>query len=208
MPLNEYFLQWQQINRPPENWQWREQSHQGMLYAVTWINQHATNILDVGSGIGRDYPRFTIPYQALDITPKFVATAHQHNVPILRASATALPFPNQAFDAVYCRNLLLHLPPGMWRQVLAEMVRVARRWVVTVEPEWEWQEDLRVREMLDEDPDNILMFYSNVYSRVDMIKFAHEQGVTYEFTCGYDDSRSAFLKKYVHWQVTIYTKPS
>ena len=133
-------------------------------------------------------------------------TAHQHNVPVQRASATHLPFKDDVFDVAYCRNLLLHLPPPMWQQVLKEMIRVASHWVVTVEPEWELQNDFRVKEMLDEDPSNILMFYSNSYSRVEMIEFAHDAGVTYRFTCGYDDSRSNFLKRHVNWQVTIYTK--
>ncbi len=86
------------------------------------------------------------------------------------------------------------------------MLRVAKRWVVTVEPEWESTSDFRIKEMIDEDSNNILFFYSNVYSEAEMVAFAQSADVTYTFTRGFDDSRSSFLKRYVNWQVTVYTK--
>lgn len=37
-----------------------------------------------------------------------------------------LPFRNGAFDAVVCNRFLMHLPPGLRPQVLAELARVSR----------------------------------------------------------------------------------
>lgn len=50
----------------------------------------------------------------------------------VRALAPPLPFPDRAFDLVYCWELLHHAPEP--RRILAEMARVTRRWVVVFEP--------------------------------------------------------------------------
>jgi ubiquinone/menaquinone biosynthesis C-methylase UbiE len=47
-----------------------------------------------------------------------------------RASADALPFSNEAFDAVVSMRFLPHIPTQQRRVMLREMARVSRRWVV------------------------------------------------------------------------------
>lgn len=49
------------------------------------------------------------------------------------ASAYALPFPDGAFDVAFTMCLLMHLPERDASRGLAELVRVARRYVVLVE---------------------------------------------------------------------------
>lgn len=54
----------------------------------------------------------------------------------LRASATALPFPTETFDACHSERLLLHI--ANYPRAFADMLRVTRRggWLVCTETDW------------------------------------------------------------------------
>lgn len=52
----------------------------------------------------------------------------------LAGDATAVPLADRSADTVFAVHLLEHLPPGVDRRVLAEMLRVARRRVVVAVP--------------------------------------------------------------------------
>jgi pseudaminic acid biosynthesis-associated methylase len=47
--------------------------------------------------------------------------------------ARDLPFPDDSFDLVVTVGLLIHIPDDTLEQVLAELVRVSRRWVLSGE---------------------------------------------------------------------------
>jgi SAM-dependent methyltransferase len=52
------------------------------------------------------------------------------------ADALSLPFRSDAFDRVFCRDVLHHLPEGRWREAVAELIRVCRPGgeIVVIEP--------------------------------------------------------------------------
>jgi SAM-dependent methyltransferase len=54
--------------------------------------------------------------------------------PYVRGSATALPFPDNAFPVVSCCDVLEHVPPAGRRRVLDELLRVASLAVVLAGP--------------------------------------------------------------------------
>lgn len=77
---------------------------------------------------------------AVDLTPGTVrllgAIAPALGLPLtaLAGDATAVPLADRSADSVFAVHLLEHLPPGVDRLVLAEMLRVARRRVVVAVP--------------------------------------------------------------------------
>jgi ubiquinone/menaquinone biosynthesis C-methylase UbiE len=204
-----YYQQWQRFPKDVKVWQRGEGFvfHEGRISALKYIVNTSQSVLDVGCGIGLDYqPLSNIKYQGVDITPKFVEQARKNGVPCTEASVFDLPFPNNSFDTVYCRNLLLHLPPEQVFQALDEMARAARKQVVTVEPAWQPNADYRIRELIDTNPDDILMFFSNTYAQAEMEGYALKHGLTLAWWRGYDQNRSDFLHHPVEWQVSVYKK--
>jgi SAM-dependent methyltransferase len=53
---------------------------------------------------------------------------------VTQADGVALPFPDGAFDAVLCREVIEHLPRDAYRCALDELFRVSRRTVIITTP--------------------------------------------------------------------------
>jgi len=90
------------------------------------------SVLDVGCDSCVDYPRYKksgMRYTGIDITEKFIRRAKDLYPGIDARVGTAydLPFPDGSYDSVYCKDLLEHLPPEGYKQVLKEMWRVTRK---------------------------------------------------------------------------------
>ncbi|MEK6970147.1 MAG: methyltransferase domain-containing protein [archaeon] len=92
-----------------------------------------TMLLDVGCGTGffTHYWKEKTPHVVgMDFSHEMLA---KNNVPdLVRGSAEALPFDDQSFDVVFCSNLLHHVESPV--DVVKEMARVTRRYVVLSEP--------------------------------------------------------------------------
>jgi SAM-dependent methyltransferase len=101
----------------------------------------ATTILDVGCGAGivtselRGRGKGVV---ALD----FAATPLQQVAPPrVQADVARMPFPDHAFDAVLASEVIEHLTASGRREALADMTRIARRWVLITVP---YREDLAI----------------------------------------------------------------
>lgn len=81
-------------------------------------------VLDVGAGdgaLGRLLVNTSVRWVGLDLSATLLADSPR---PVVRASATVLPFPDATFDAVTALYMLYHLPePG---RAIAEARRVLR----------------------------------------------------------------------------------
>ena len=102
------------------------------------IYKHGMKVLDVGCGAGHylrslrlrldknmDYTGVDATKYSIDLAKKaFGGTAK-----FLKGDIQDLKFADGAFDIVTCNNVLLHLPPPP-AKVLAELVRVAKKYVV------------------------------------------------------------------------------
>ena len=108
------------------------------------IPEDAERVLDVGCGAGHLTHRvaarghFTV---GADYAAEGVARL---KIPGVRASADALPFPDGAFDAVICSEVIEHLPSPLFEGALRELRRVARRWVILTVPYRERLAEARV----------------------------------------------------------------
>ena len=89
-------------------------------------------VLDVGSATCIDYPLYRevgLYYVGVDFTYKLLVYALKHtpDVPVVQGDGKKLPFKNESFDSVYCKDMLIHLPPDAYKKVLSEMWRVTRK---------------------------------------------------------------------------------
>ena len=91
-----------------------------------------TSALDVGCATCIDYPLYRevgLCYVGVDFTYKLLAGALiiTPDVPVVQGDAKKLPFRNESFDSVYCKDVLVHLPPDVYKKVLEEMWRVTKK---------------------------------------------------------------------------------
>lgn len=100
-------------------------------------------ILDVGCGDGAITNDLARDWDVTGVDISAEALKHVET-DSLQASATDLPLRDRSVDLVLSSEMLEHLSPDDYRQALAEMRRVARRYVLLTVP---YREDLRFREV-------------------------------------------------------------
>ena len=94
------------------------------VVAARLVEEGRGSVLDVGCGdgaLGRLLIETSVRWVGLDLSATLLADAPR---PVVRASATRLPFPDDSFDAVSALYMLYHLPePAL---AVAEAYRVLR----------------------------------------------------------------------------------
>jgi len=93
---------------------------------------NGSSVLDVGCATCIDYPLYRevgLRYVGVDFTYKLLEGALKHtpDAPVVQGDGKKLPFKNESFDSVYCKDMLVHLPPDDYIKVLEEMWRVAKK---------------------------------------------------------------------------------
>lgn len=87
---------------------------------------HRERVLEIGVGTGRIAVTLRMPVIGLDLSRPMMEVLRTKTaaIPLVEGDATALPFPDGAFDAAYAAHVF-HLIPS-WEVALAELVRVVR----------------------------------------------------------------------------------
>lgn len=104
-------------------------------------------VLDVGAGHGLLLEALRevrgIGGVGIEITPAKVDYARSRGIDLRLGDASRLDFGDASFDAVVCCEVLEHLPFRVYESALAELSRVARRWVIVSVPYAEWRHFVR-----------------------------------------------------------------
>jgi ubiquinone/menaquinone biosynthesis C-methylase UbiE len=112
-------------------------SHRILAREVRRLNGGPGRVLDIGTG-GGDVPAVLLRSGSaslavgLDTNPAILDQARNLSprVPLVRADAFQLPFPDQSFDTVVCHLFFHHLDEDQCVALLMEMVRVGKSVVV------------------------------------------------------------------------------
>lgn len=101
------------------------------LYEAAEFRKHAgEKVLEIGCGTGSDllqFARHGAHATGVDVTPEHIRLARERvgdRAQILRADATALPFPDGSFDYVYSHGVLHHI--NQPRKVVEEIFRLLK----------------------------------------------------------------------------------
>jgi SAM-dependent methyltransferase len=91
--------------------------------------EHRSQLLEVGCGAGRDGLRLAGPgisYTGVDLSAAAVRVCRDLGLAAVEASATALPFADDAFDAAWSMSTLMHLVDDGFGEAVQELARVLR----------------------------------------------------------------------------------
>lgn len=154
------------------------------------IQKAYTSVLDVGCGVCPEYfgfqqDKYLLNYQGIDITPRLLAYAQEHNLPVKFGHAEKIPLDDNTFDFVYARHLLEHMK--YYKKTLQEMIRVARKEVVIVF----WLEPTDAPDSLDYKLQDKSALFNNRYNKEKLESFV----------------RSNSKVKEVEWEVLSKTTP-
>lgn len=102
------------------------------------LDPSAASVLDVGAGHGLLLEALAekrgVRGTGIEITETKVQYARSRGVDLRLGDASRLDFADRSFDAVYCCEVLEHLPFGTFEAACAELARVARHQVVVSVP--------------------------------------------------------------------------
>ena len=147
----------------------------------------------MGCGIATNRDLYKAEYYGVDVTPKFITEAHRTGADAGVASMLHLPFKDGAFDCVCCENVLIHLPPKLWRDALDEMFRVASKMVCMNEPVWKKETRYCVKERYFNEA-GLFMIWLNDYGVGDMVGYLCGKG---------GGKHEVWFHKGLDWQVTV-----
>jgi SAM-dependent methyltransferase len=120
---------------------WSESDHsialddeQRIEQSISLVPRDCSSILDIGCGDGRVTNRLTSKcVSAVGLDSSIEALQHVKTAKVL-GDIARLPFPDKSFDLVLCCEVLEHLPYQIYQLALAEMERVAAKYVIITVP--------------------------------------------------------------------------
>lgn len=138
------------------------------------------SVLECGVGCYIDYERYWaarqyVEYHGLDVTPQIVELGWSRGITVWEGSIEAIPCPDNAFDVVYCRHVLEHLPS--WEDALLEMLKVARDRVIVAF--FLLDLDAEADRIYYDTVPEVPATYHNVYSRANISRWLDDRGYAY-----------------------------
>ena len=98
---------------------------------------NAKKILEAGCNIGNNLGGFPANFDVsgLDLNEKAIkkASSNYPNFKFKTGSLLEIPFPDECFDLVFTRGVLIHIPQEEMNQVLNELLRVSNKWILNLE---------------------------------------------------------------------------
>lgn len=123
-----------------ELWDSLEYDRQRAQIIMASLPITAHKVLDVGCGNGV-FTNLTREKTNIYGTDRSYAALRQVSSPRCQASAHALPFNSNSFDAVVCMEMLEHLPVGIFPMTLVELARISSDLILITVP---YRENLRL----------------------------------------------------------------
>jgi len=114
---------------------WKTPSTESFYLLNRWKNQNKKDFLDLGCGLGRHTVLFAkngFSVKAFDISEEAIEQAKEWAdkenlaVDFQIGDMLELPYKNEAFDCILCRNVISHTDTNGVRQIIKELRRVLK----------------------------------------------------------------------------------
>ncbi len=100
-----------------------------------------TSVIEVGGGCGDNlraidmiYERSRQPVKLMSCDPNEAARKAMADVAtVLPGDLSQLPYGDETADMVFTSGVLIHVPPAELNRAMAEIYRVAKRWILSIE---------------------------------------------------------------------------
>ena len=115
---------------------WQEPAVESYYLLQRWLAQDKIDYLDLGCGLGRHTIQFAkagfktyafdLSKESVDKTREY-AKAEKVKVDLKVGDMLDLPYENDSFDCVYCRNVISHTDTNGMKQIVSELKRIMRK---------------------------------------------------------------------------------
>jgi SAM-dependent methyltransferase len=120
------------------DWSWGLYRKRFRLLQEWGLTREDLSVLDVGCGSGEYAQVFQGTYTGIDLSPRYVAAASmRYPLPgkaFRCADVASLSSERQTYDVVILVDFLHHFPDAAAIEILSSAARLARRYVVSLEP--------------------------------------------------------------------------
>ena len=101
------------------------------------IGLGAVKICEVGCNVGNNLSSFnkSVNVTGIDLNESALknASVNYPNFKFKKASAIDIPFPDNSFDLVFTRGVLIHINPDDLKKAISELYRISKKWIFNLE---------------------------------------------------------------------------
>ena len=115
---------------------WQEPATESYYLINRWLSQGKRDFLDLGCGLGRHTIQFAkagFNTSGFDLSEISIKRTEEYakragvKVDLLVGDMLNLPYSDDSFDCIYCRNVISHTDTAGMRKIVSELKRVLRK---------------------------------------------------------------------------------
>ena len=169
---------------------WQEPATESYYLINRWLSQNKSDFLDLGCGLGRHAIQFAkagFNTSGFDLSETSIERTGEYaeragvKVDLRVGDMLNLPYGDDSFDCIYCRNVISHTDTAGMRKIVSELKRVLRKGgecylTLGSKQTWGFQQDWPVVDentkiRVEDGPENgIPHFYADYDLIVDLFK--------------------------------------
>ena len=126
---------WNMVKGDHEKY-WQEPATESYYLINRWLSQNKSNFLDLGCGLGRHTIQFAkagFNTSGFDLSETSIKRTEEYaeqagvKVDLRVGDMLDLPYGDDSFDCIYCRNVISHTDTAGMRKIVSELKRVLRK---------------------------------------------------------------------------------
>ena len=126
---------WNMVKGDHEKY-WQEPATESYYLISRWLSQNKSNFLDLGCGLGRHTIQFAkagFNTSGFDLSETSIKRTEEYaeqagvKVDLRVGDMLNLPYGDDSFDCIYCRNVISHTDTAGMRKIVSELKRVLRK---------------------------------------------------------------------------------
>lgn len=133
--VNSKAWNWNMVKGDHEQY-WLEPAVESYYLINRWLSQGKKDFLDLGCGLGRHTIQFAkagFNTSGFDLSEASIKRTEEYakqagaKVDLQIGDMLNLPYGDESFDCIYCRNVISHTDTSGMRKIVAELKRVLRK---------------------------------------------------------------------------------
>lgn len=127
---------WDMVIKDSHEEYWQEPATESYYLINRWLSQGKRDFLDLGCGLGRHTIQFAkagFNTSGFDLSEISIKRTEEYakragvKVDLLVGDMLNLPYSDDSFDCIYCRNVISHTDTAGMRKIVSELKRVLRK---------------------------------------------------------------------------------